>query len=189
MASFQQGKYKATIEKWGLGESKEKKTPCVFFVIIPQQVYDKTTGEWLTVEPSERRIDMWLTEKTIEFVSRDLVKLGYPHDTFDQLNPEHPKKHDFYGQEIDVQCKHEPYTANDGTTKQGEKWSLAFEGGSSPVPEALESKGVRALNALFGKQLKDYRKKVATDKKDVAQEKVEDAATEESMNKQAAEVF
>lgn len=186
-AFYAQGKYKATIEKWGLGESKTVnettgvKTPCVFFVFIPQQFYDKTTGEWQTVDAAyERRIDMWISENTIEFVSRDLNKLGYPHDTFDQLEMTHPKKHDFYGQEIEVQCKHDSYTDNkSGQKKEGEKWSLAFEGGSAPTPDALESRGVRKLNSLFGKQLKQYRQDA----------KPEPAAPPPNTEEEAAEVF
>lgn len=102
-------------------------------------------GDLITCANFERSIFWTITDKTIEFFTRDLKKLGFDKLSYAALNPETTNYHDFTNQEIEVACKHETYQGN-----VVERWSLY--GQFEVVP--LEDKEVRKLDAMFGKHLK-----------------------------------
>lgn len=96
----------------------------------------------------ERTIYMALTAATVPFVAETLRHLGYEEDSFGPLDPNHSKHHSFVGQQVNLYCRHEEF---DG--QWNEKWSISR--GLSPLQsEALTTKEVRELDALFGKALK-----------------------------------
>ena len=137
MASYQEGIYKVQVLGQGLNESTKKGTPGFFLSILPDG------GAY------ERRIQWWLTEKTVEFVLRDLKKLGYNYPTFTRLDTECEGYHNFVGMEFEAACKHE-VDPND-SSKVYERWELPYEAAEIV---RLDKKGARKLDALFGKQLK-----------------------------------
>jgi hypothetical protein len=149
------GRYWGKITQQALGESKEKKTPffAIRFIVTGKVDPADPQGDLIACEQYERTLNMYLTEGTIEFVTRDLEKLGFQGDSFKYLDPSTPGFHDFTGVEGAFYCSHEEYEG-----KAREKWSLAKEGGTKLEVEPLESKQVRALDNLFGKHLKGLKK-------------------------------
>lgn len=144
--SFQPGRYVGTIVKSQLTEAKSG-TAQVAFTVMPKAII--INGQSQPCPQFERTVFMAVTENTIDFVARDLVKLGYPHDSFDQLDPSHPQAHSFAGREVSLSCAHETYQG-----KTREKWSF-FLGGEGP--KQLEKTGLGILNAKFGSKLKETR--------------------------------
>lgn len=142
--TFAPGKYRGRITKWGLGKAN---TGNPQFVVSFELVGQYQNGNLASCSQFERSVFRVITDNTIDFLVSDLEKLGYPHETFDQLDPNHPQAHDFAGVEVDVQCKHETY---EGVTR--EKWAFAWGGGATINP--LERSDVSKLNAMFGKRLK-----------------------------------
>src|SRR5262249_40636108 len=80
---------------------------------------------------------------------KDLIALGYPYDTFDQLQPDHPDFFDLSGKTVSCYCRHETY--EDQTR---EKWSFILE---DYVPATFERREVAAINAEFKDLWKKYR--------------------------------
>lgn len=152
------GLYQAFIQKWGFTEAKTG-TPQLFFsVSISKEIDSK---ELKDCPQYERTIFRAITENTIGFVSADLKNLGYPHPTFDQLEPDHPQAYSFEGHEVKVRCKH-------GVDQKGaprEEWSFAFGGSFEGKP--VEKSKVSKLNALFGSYLKANATALATAPKPV----------------------
>jgi hypothetical protein len=101
-----------------------------------------------------RRIYRYLTLNAIKWTIKDLVALGYPYDTFDQIQLDHPDAFDMTGKTVSCVCIHEEY---DGKTR--EKWSF-----TSPeyAPANFERKEVAQLNAQFKDLWKKYRPAPAT---------------------------
>lgn len=133
------GIYTASIKAWGLSEAKTG-TPQVFFKFEFQsegKVYERT-------------IFRAMTEAAADYTIGDLRALGYPLDTFDELDPSHPKAHSFAGQEVAVECIHGNYNG-----REREEWRFAFGGGGF-TPKPIKS--VSRLNDLFGSKLKQAAK-------------------------------
>lgn len=149
------GFYWGKITQQALGESKEKKTPffALRFMVLGKIDPADPNGELIACEKYERTINMYITEGTIEFVTRDLGRLGFEGDSFRFLDPNTPGFHDFTNTEAAFYCSHEEYEG-----KAREKWSLAKEGGAKLEVEPLETKQVRTLDNLFGKHLKGLKK-------------------------------
>lgn len=101
------------------------------------------------VQEYERTIYRAITPNTIDYVMEDLEKLGYEKGGFGPLDPSHPDHQSFVGMQIDVYCKHEKNMKGD----MGEKWQLS-RGASTLKVDPIDSKGVRELDAMFGKALK-----------------------------------
>ncbi len=139
------GKYKGRIVKWGLGESKEKKTPQLSFVVhIEREV--APDGTEYDCPTYERTIYRYITDATVERLVDDLRRLGYEGESFDQLHPDHPQAHSFEGQEVRVYCKFEQYQNQDK-----EKFEFDF---GTPEIKNMEKAAVSQLNAKFGAMLK-----------------------------------
>lgn len=106
-------------------------------------------GSFTPVQEYERTIYRAITPNTIDYVVQDLEKLGYERGGFGALDPSHQDHQSFVGMQIDVYCKHE----NNAKGDLGEKWQLS-RGASGLKVDPIDSKGVRELDALFGKSLK-----------------------------------
>ena len=90
-----------------------------------------------------------VNENTIDWLIQDLNGLGYPHATFDQLDPSHPSAWSCAGKEVTVRCEEHSYKG-----EMREQWSFSFGGGKLEV-KPMEKSNVANLNALFGSKLKD----------------------------------
>lgn len=173
--AFEAGSYMGRITKWGLSAAKTG-TPQFFATFVPLGRIDPAkpsdTENLIACPDWERTVFRAITENTIDFVARDLAALGYTRDTFDQLDPEHADAHSFADMEIRVVCKHESYQG-----KEKERWDFAF--GDGFTPKAMESGGMKKLNALFGKKLKQVAKAPSKAEADKAGKARADAAKKE----------
>ena len=98
-------------------------------------------------EHFERTIYDVLSAKTQTWVIENLRKLGFTSMVFDDFKLTSPSCCDLRGRELAVWCNHK---ANDkGEMK--EEWKPASD---RQPKEEMDPKGVRALNAMFGKYLK-----------------------------------
>lgn len=98
------------------------------------------------VEPGERTVYLYLTDKAIEMASDVLAHLGYDKDNLRFLDPNKPDHYSFIGKRCDLWCKHEEYQG-----EMREKWSVSMPF-SDPTP--LDDKEMRRLDTLFGKAMK-----------------------------------
>jgi hypothetical protein len=67
-----------------------------------------------------REINEWLIPRNVVRVVQDLRALGYPGNDLSGLDPDRQGFHDFFGQEVEVLCVHEP--EEDG--RLWERWKL-----------------------------------------------------------------
>lgn len=104
----------------------------------------------------ERTIYRAVTERTMPYVLDDLRTLGFRGDSFKELDPNNPDHQSFKGVQFVAFCNHEE--GQDGKTR--EKWGIVNEGSFEIKP--MESKKVRELDALFGKELKKLKADTAT---------------------------
>jgi len=89
-----------------------------------------------------------LTEKTIDFATKELRALGYDRDNFRELDQSAPNAFPLIGCMATFYCKHESFQGS-----QREKWNIAAGGASEIKP--IDQAKARKLDALFGKALKD----------------------------------
>jgi hypothetical protein len=83
-----------------------------------------------------------ITEKTIDWIVRDLRALGYNGYTLSGVDPDQPTFHNFAGTKFYAECRHETF---EGRTR--EKWGLAGAGEFEPTP--LQQGEIYRLDALF----------------------------------------
>lgn len=144
-AFYEKGLYLGVVQNQYMGKSKDKGTP--FFaleVIIEARIFPGNDVQ--SVDRNQRTIYMYLTDATIEFVTDQLVHIGYNNSSLAFLDPQKPGFHDFKGKEIELWCGQETYN-ND--TK--EKWSISMP---REAPPPLDPKDIRSLDALFGKAMR-----------------------------------
>lgn len=146
---YEPGKYKGRIVKWGLAESKEKKTPQFFCSCEILGEIDRDESFSPIDDAEERTVFRAITSGTIDYVIKDLQTLGWNGTDFNELSPDHPNAFDLTGKEVELRCSHEMYK-----DKDRERWEFAFSGGGELNLTQLDKKGISALNALFGNKLK-----------------------------------
>lgn len=145
---YEPGIYRCNVTRQALSQSKNGNPQFILTFMIKEQVSVKDPGITREVPTQyERSIWMTITEKTADFVTDDLARLGFVGVSFGGLDPETPDFHDFTGLVLDVECYHDTW---DGQVR--EKWRLVREGGMEFDP--LEKSAVRKLDAMFGKALK-----------------------------------
>lgn len=137
-----EGIYTGTIKSWGLSEAKTG-TLQVFFRF--EVSHEGEVSEWTIFRP--------ITEASAEYTFADLRSLGYPLDTFDELEPDHPKAHSFSGLEIPVELTTEEYQG-----KSKPRWQFAFGGGGGGKLKAVPKAKVTKLNDLYGPKLRAQAK-------------------------------
>ncbi len=130
--------YLGRITSVAVGESKEKKTPQIVFTIAVEGAED---GDDVT--PTTAYVYRYLTDKTVERVFEDLMKLGYPHNELSRVDSQHPQRHDFTDMAVRLKVKYETYNNRDQ-----ERWDFAFGGGEVKRADASV---VSALDARFSK--------------------------------------
>lgn len=144
---YEKGSYSFKISNQGFSTSSQG-NPQFFLQGMPVGRY-LDDGNVETIDDGyPRTITMTLTDKTVDRIIGDLQKLGWQGRKFSELDPDNPKVHSFVGQEIQVDCKHEP-GFNDASTLF-EKWELPYEGGA---PRESDSSIGKKLDALYAKRL------------------------------------
>ena len=139
MTSYEPGLYQnVPVVAQGFGESKDKHTPGFFLKIKPGD-YEREIW-WYLPDGKEDAIDRLMS---------GLETLGFDGSSFAELDPASPKFWDFTQTTITAECRHEAYNG-----KQVERWQLPFSGVAREVAP-LDPKGIRKLDALFGKKLSE----------------------------------
>lgn len=161
-AKFNEGRYWVKVLRQGMGKSEKKGTP--FFqleVLIVGAIDPKNpTGDLLGVDSAERRIVMYLTEGTAEFVFENLESIGFDKPSLKYLDPTTPDYCNFTGKEFEAWCGHEQAIDGPNKGKVFEKWSISTPKESKPLVPPVASE-LSKLDALFGKQLAKFKKSAA----------------------------
>jgi hypothetical protein len=146
---YEVGGYIGEVTEQALGKAKTG-TPqfCLKFRVLGKPD-PADPSSFIPVQQYERTIYRAITPNTIKYVVEDLEKLGYEKGGFGPLDPSHSDHQSFVGMQIDTYCSHE----NNAKGDLAEKWGLA-RGASALKVDPIDSKGVRELDALFGKSLK-----------------------------------
>jgi hypothetical protein len=145
---YNEGRYRCEMTNQGLGEASTGNAQIVWRF----KVLETENGGQLPAQ-YDRTIYRTITENTMPYVIEDLKTLGFEHDSFKYLDPNQPGFQDFKGVIFTAFCKHEEDTKNGGSR---EKWGIANQGEFEVKP--IESSKLRALDNLFGKQLKGFKK-------------------------------
>ena len=147
---YEPGRYVGRVTNHVLGRTKTGKPQ----FILTFEVIGKADGGDVPAN-YERSVFRVITDKTVDYVMQDLDQLGFSGEKFGDLDVAESGVWDIRGQEFAFSCTHEEY---DG--KHHERWSLARDGGTMQHTP-LESKEVRQLDALFGRELKARKKQAA----------------------------
>jgi hypothetical protein len=134
---YPEGQYLAQVTNQYFGESAEKGTPkfCLVIRIIGNRDCPDSP-----CRPQKREIVWWITDKTVEWVMRDLRALGYMGETLTGVDPDDEDFHDFRGKNIEVSCIHE----EDQEGRLWERWKL------SAGPQNLKDKSkLRRLDRIL----------------------------------------
>lgn len=142
---FEEGRYRGEIVAQALGQARTG-TPQI---VLRFKVLEFENGTPVQNQ-YERTIYRALTVNTMPYVIEDLKTLGYTRDSFRFIDPVDPNHHSFIGQEFVAFCQHK--AGQDGGLR--EQWGIAKDGGGKLEVEPLESKKLRELDNLFGKQLR-----------------------------------
>jgi len=142
MSYYQEGLYEVRFKSQGFSESKEKKTPFFFLTFDPVNLI---LGD--DIHPVDARyeckVDLWLTEKTVERTVENLRTIGWEGNSFRDLEP---GGFSFEGVVGHLRCSHEQ-----NGEKVYDKWDFPATGG---VKVEHVSGMAKKLDALFGKALK-----------------------------------
>lgn len=105
------------------------------------------------VQQYERAMYRALTDKTVEFVVKDLEQLGFESDSFSVLEPTHPHHVSLVGRKTEFYCKH----TNDLHGQLRENWSISRprDDADRETPTAKE---LREVDNLFGKALQKNKR-------------------------------
>ena len=145
---YSEGTHTAEIIAQELSASSKKGTPQLVLKVkilgIPNQDGTYETHR----EQYERYIYIYLTQGTMPFALETLKTLGFTGTSLKQLDPNEPNHQDLTGGQIDVYCSHEEYEGKDR-----ERWQVSNQQSSQSAP--IEAKKMRALDALFGKGLRE----------------------------------
>jgi hypothetical protein len=151
-AYYEEGRYRGEIVAQALGENKNG-NPEIQITATVLALHRPDNSGTDPVPNYERTVFMTITDKTFDWVLETLRSLGWQGTSFKELDPQMEGHFSFVGVECDLLCKHSEWN---GTVR--EKWSILRQGGNRPQVKPLEHKAVRALDAKFGKKLKELAK-------------------------------
>lgn len=144
----------ATPKDWGLGKSKQKGTEYVWMEFLFPELAGDGGGE---VTITHR---WYLTEKTIDFVLRDLSLLGWNGTDITECQKGLPGSHNFTGATCRLTTKWDkPWTDDKG--EQHDKMVVAFVNPVDYKPKTLDEKEVKAVNMKLRGKIAAYRAKNA----------------------------
>lgn len=153
-AHYDQGDYDVRITSQRFGTT-ESDNPFFAITFQPTAKIDMETGDRIDCGGPVRTMRLFLSEKAAPHSIKKLRSLGWTGSSFGDLNPESGEHHSFVDQTVVVRCKHEEYKG-----QPQEKWDFPHDGGLEIKP--LDDKGMRKLDALLGKHLKDGAKPKAS---------------------------
>lgn len=147
--TFSPGQYLGRLKRQKLGETKTGKPQIVLSFDILGPVDETTEAGYVPYDETyERTVFRVITEKTVEYVEKDLEFLGVELSSWSEIDEDNDPCADIRGHDYKLRCKVEQY--ND---KDVERWELALIAGQLEV-KPLEAKAVRQLDAMFGSALK-----------------------------------
>ncbi len=151
---YQPGEYWGDVVDHGFTEAKTG-TPQLFvrFLVLGKVSATNPAEYEESGEQLECTVYRPITDKTIEFVTEDMERLGFHGTMFDEFKADGPGSFDIRGQQFKFFCKYEQYQG-----KQRPKWSIARERTSTPVAASA----MERLQATFGKHLKPLAKSAPT---------------------------
>jgi len=135
------GKYMCRIKQQGFDTTSTGKPQFV----LTFTVFGTDTGD--SVPQKDRGYFKVITEKTIEYLVKDLQNLGAEVDSLKMLDPNTPGHVSLVGKEVMMYCSR-------GTDAQGqekEEWAPAFSTREMKPPAPAE---MMRLDALFGRAMK-----------------------------------
>lgn len=150
---YDQGRYSARITGQTLAVNRSG-NPELQLQITPYQ-FHRQDGPVQLGTDWPRTVYLALTEATLGTTDRPgwvlstLSYLGFAGTSFAELDPENPDHHSFIGRDVEARCTHDAYEG-----KEREKWTISRPGGSAATGGRIDKKGLRALDARFGKLLK-----------------------------------
>lgn len=150
MATYKDGVlYDCEVIGQAFTKSKAKGTDAFTLVFVPMAEVDQVDPNATFDVPDkyERKLDLWLTENTVDRVIEILRGWGFTGASFRDLDIENGGKFSFIHQNIRLRCKH---SGQDG--KVYDNFEVPFAG--SGVKIENDSKVASKLDNLFGKKLK-----------------------------------
>lgn len=155
---YDPGRYWGKVTNQQLGQTSTGKPQIVIsFTVLGKVNPADPEGELLPCGANyERSVFRVITDKTAEWASQDLAKLGFTGERFSDVNLSSTTACDMRGNEAAFYCVHDEHEG-----KVREKWQVASDGGGLEV-KPLDAKESRQLDAMFGKFLKKNGKSAAT---------------------------
>ena len=149
---YDQGRYWGKITRQRLGESSNGNPQLILsFTVLGKINPADPQGELLAVtQQYERTVFRTITDKTIDWVLKDLETIGFTGGSYGQFDENASDCCDVRGKELEFSCNHK---AHYKTGEPVEEWSIASDSPGMEV-EPLDNQAVRKLDAMFGKQLK-----------------------------------
>jgi len=146
------GRYWGKIVHQALSESSNGNPQVIItFEVIGAVNPDDPDGDLLPCgQRNERSVFQTITDKTVEWVTDNLRKLGFTSNSFADIDLDSTNCCDLRNREAPFWCDHE---AHYKTGDPVERWKVASDGNGLQV-KPLAPKGVRQLDAMFGKYLK-----------------------------------
>ncbi len=149
---YQPGEYWGDVVDHGLTEAGTGTPQLYVRFLVLGKVSVANPGEYEeSGEQKERTVYRAITDKTIEFVTEDMERLGFHGTMFDEFKADGPGDFDIRGTQFKFFCKHEAHYKTGSPT---EKWGLARERATTPVADDA----MKRLQATFGKYLKPLAK-------------------------------
>jgi hypothetical protein len=147
---FPAGPYWGKVTRQSFGQNEKNNTVFTLTLELMGRTVRDANGEDTleVVGYAERTVYMYLTAKTIGFVTEKLRAIGYTRNSLRFLDPATDGYHNFEGAEVPLWCKHDSY---DG--KLREKWDIST-GGAGVKLDPVDAKALRGLDVLFGKAAK-----------------------------------
>ena len=169
MATYEEGHYIVRVIGQGFGElPNEKRTPYFFIQVEPIGMVNPAdpTGALFGCEAYARTVNLYLTEKAIDFSLQRLYRLGWQGQSFVDLDGDSPV-HSFAGQQIELVCRHDHSGG-----KTYDNWEFPPLD-SQPVKS--DPAVAKRLDALYGEQL---RKAAAVKPEPTSEEQPQESAGE-----------
>ena len=142
---------RAVVKDWGFGESKEKKTP-FFWMEFRFMDISGDNNEELTI-----RKDWYITDRTIDYILRDLRTLGWTGRDITEWEKGQSNSFDFSDKETEISTELEEFADSEGRprTVSKVKWI-----GSQKTP-MLEPTAIKNLAAKMKGKIAAYNAREA----------------------------
>lgn len=145
---------KATPRDWGFGKSKNKGTP-LFWMEFELPEFTASDGSAsVTITHN-----WYLTDKTLDFVLRDLALLGWNGSDVSELDKANGGKHSFFNQIVNITTMEEAYQNDKGESRKSIKIKYFNDPAYAPSMQAMETKELKGLGAKIKGKIAAYRTK------------------------------